>query len=326
MRILLTGATGLLGNNVLEQLLVDGYEVTALLRDPGRVVADVSPYSGRYRYVTGNLCNIKDLRQAARGCDGIINCAGVTDMSLRHLEDYYPVNRDLCRNLVKVAEDEHIGTIIHVSSANTIGYGNAEQVGTEECEMCDPFTRSYYALSKREGEEYLMQAAVTCSLKVVIINPGYIIGRYDVKPTSGKMLLAGWRHRVMEAPPGGKSFVGVRTVAQAAVAALHKGRSGERYLVTGENLTFRQLYELQAKVGGYRQDVLTLPRWLCKAVGAVGDVMSSLGIKVTFTSRNIDQLLVEEHYCNRKVQTKLDVEIQPIEAAVREFLQDRGLI
>lgn len=326
MRILLTGATGLLGNNVLEQLLLDGYEVTALLRDSRRVVVDVSLYSGRYRFMTGDLTDIEDLRQAAKECDGIINCAGVTDMSLRHLEDYYPVNRDLCRNLVKVAEDEHIGTIVHVSTANTIGYGSAEKVGTEECEMCEPFTRSYYALSKREGEGELLQLAKRSSSKVVIINPGYIIGKYDVRPSSGKMLLAGWRHRVMAAPPGGKSFVGARTVAQAAVAALRKGRSGERYLVTGENLTFKQLYELQSKVGGYRQDVLTIPRWLCKAVGALGDVLSSLGIKVAFTSRNIDQLLVEEHYCNRKAQTELEVEIQPIEAAVREFLQDRGLL
>ena len=326
MKILLTGATGLLGNNVLEQLLVDGYEVTALLRDPGRVVADVSRYAGRYRYVIGNLTNIDDLRKASEGCDGIINCAGVTDMSLRHLNDYYPINRDLCRNLVQVAVKSNIGTIVHVSTANTIGFGSIDRDGDEDCAMCAPFTRSYYALSKREGEEELLQLAKRSSLKVVIINPGYIIGRYDVKPSSGKMLLAGWRHRVMAAPPGGKSFVGARTVAEAAVAALGKGRSGERYLVTAENLTFKQFYELQSKVGGYRQKVWTLPHWLCKAVGMLGDVMSSLGIKVAFTSRNIDQLLVEEHYSNRKVQTELEVEIQPIEAAVREFLQDRKLL
>ena len=91
MKILLTGATGLLGNNVLEQLLLYGHEVTALVRDSKRVVVDLSPYVGHYNIKVGDITNIDDLRLAASGCDAIVNCAGLTDMTLRHLKDYYPV-------------------------------------------------------------------------------------------------------------------------------------------------------------------------------------------------------------------------------------------
>ncbi|MBO4587595.1 MAG: NAD-dependent epimerase/dehydratase family protein [Bacteroidales bacterium] len=325
MRILLTGATGLLGNNVLEQLLLDGYEVTALVRDPSRVVADVGRFAGRYGLVTGDLTNLDDLRTAAKGCEGMINCAGVTDMTLRRLEDYYPINRDLCGLLLQVAQEENMGTIVHVSTADTIGYGSEDHDGGEEMEMCAPFTQSYYALSKREGEDILLHAAKEYPQKVVIINPGYIIGRYDVRPSSGRLLLTGWRRRLMAAPPGGKSFVGARTVAQAAAAALSRGRSGERYLVTAENLTFKQLYELQAHIGGYRQRVLTLPRWLCKVVGAIGDALATLGMRVEFTSRNVNQLLIKEYYSSQKAVVELGIKPQPIEEAVREFLHDRGI-
>lgn len=326
MRILLTGATGLLGNNVLEQLLVDGYEVTALVRDPSRVVVDISRYSGRYRFIIGDLTRIEELMSAAKGCTGIVNCAGMTDMTHKRIDDFLPINRDLCQNLLLVAQREGIETIVHVSTADTVGYGSEERAGFENCVMRAPFTRSYYALSKNEGEKVLLQWAENHSPRVVIINPGYIIGKHDVKPSSGRMLLAGWRHRVMVAPPGGKSFVGAHTVAKAVVAALRVGKSGERYLVTGETLTFKQLYELQARLGGYRQLVLELPRWLCLALGAVGNIMEKIGFRVEFTSRNIDQLLIEEHYDNRKMREELKIEAQPIEEAVREFLTDRNLI
>lgn len=115
-------------------------------------------------------------------------------------------------------------------------------------------------------------------------------------------------------------------MAKAVVAALRVGKSGERYLVTGETLTFKQLYELQARLGGYRQLVLELPRWFCLALGAVGNIMEKIGFRVEFTSRNIDQLLIEEHYDNRKMREELKIEAQPIEEAVREFLTDRNLI
>lgn len=330
MRILLTGATGLLGNNVLERLLLYGHEVIAPVRDAKKIDVDLSPYKGLYHIEQGDITNIDDLRRVSCGCDAIVNCAGTTDMTLRNIEGYYPVNRDLCRDLLQISREYRIPVLVHVSTADTIGYGSKEVLSDENDALMFPFTCSYYALSKKEGEDILMEAANHSGNefphRVVILNPGYIIGKHDVKPTSGRMLLMAWRRKVMFAPDGGKCFVGAETVAESVVAALQKGQNGERYLITGESLSFRELFLLQSSVGGYRQRVMMLPRWVCRFAGKAGDLVSSMGITVEFTSRNISQLLIEEHYSNRKMREELDVQPQPIKTAVREFLLDRKLL
>jgi len=329
MKILLTGATGLLGNNVLEQLLLCGHEVTALVRDSKRVVVDLSPYVGHYNIKVGNITNIDDLRHAASGCDAIVNCAGLTDMTLRHLKDYYPVNRNLCCSLLQIAQEKKVSVLVHVSTADTIGYGSKEHVSDENDAMCYPFTRSYYALSKKEGEDCLIESSKGVDEfphRVVILNPGYIIGKHDVRPSSGKMLLMAWRRKVMLAPDGGKSFVSAETVSKAVLAALQKGCNGERYIITDESLSFKELFLLQAAIGGYRQRVILLPHWICRFAGFVGDLLSSIGMNVEFTTRNVSQLLIEEHYGNRKMTEELGIEPKPIKIAVREFLEDRRLL
>ena len=345
MRVLLMGATGLLGNNVLETLLKARYDVTMIVRNPDSIVSIVVPedvkqklcqsngdgevffniQDSEIRVIKGNLTDVDLLCYVAKGCDAIINCAGDTDMSHRHLEDYYAVNRDLCAKLLKVAANVNIATIVHVSTANTIGYGSFAQPAAEQAPMQPPFTKSWYALSKLEGERILVDDWTNTDIRVVVLNPGYIIGKYDVKPSSGKLLMAGWRKRIMLVPPGGKSFVSATTVARAAVAALSKGVGGERYLVTGENLTFRQLFQIEARIGGYRQYIIVLPRGVCRLAGVIGDLIERCGIKVSFTSRNVNQLLVHEYYSNRKMVGELGVEHKPIAEAIEDFLMYKGL-
>lgn len=347
MRVLLTGATGLLGNNVLEALLNVGHDVTMIVRNPDGIVAVDIPVDARrrlcegkngqeavlrignseIRIFRGNITDPTLMCEAAVGCDAIINCAGDTCMSHRRLEDYYPVNRDLCATLLKAAAGS-VTTVVHISTANTIGYGLSDSLSDEQSPMLSPFTESLYALSKLEGEKILLNSlsdSTERKVRIIILNPGYIIGKYDVKPSSGKLLLAGWRKLVMFVPPGGKSFVSARTVAQAAVAALTRGSDGERYLTTGENLSFRKLLEIESIVGGYRQRVVELPRVLCKMVGVVGDVLAKCGLNVTFTSRNINQLLIREHYSNQKMVSEFGVEPRSIAAAIADFVEYRKL-
>ena len=110
------------------------------------------------------------------------------------------------------------------------------------------------------------------------------------------------------------------------MAALQKGCNGERYIITDESLSFKELFLLQAAIGGYRQRVILLPRWICRFAGFVGDLLSSIGMNVEFTTRNVSQLLIEEHYGNRKMTEELGIEPKPIKIAVREFLEDRRLL
>ena len=321
MRILLLGSTGLLGRNVLNLLLEESHEVVTLVRN-GHGIKEIA--NNNLIIVEGSLTDEKCIVKAARGCNAVINCAGTTDMSLLHYEDYLPMNAGLCRTLIKIAETTDTKIIVHVSSANTIGYGTANQPGDEQQPAREPFASSFYTRSKLEGEKEIEEGAKRLpGCHLVILNPGFMIGAWDSKPSSGQLLLAGYKKPIMVTPSGGKSFVSVADVARAAVAALTKGRNGERYLLTGEDMTIYDFYKRQSTICGYRQLLLRLPQWLTAAAGKVGDILRSLKIGTQLSTNNVKQLSVVEYYSSQKAADELDYKPTPIDNAIMDFFSWR---
>ena len=311
--ILLLGASGLLGHNVLRLLLERRERVRVLLRPGSELLIPAS------EVLRGSLLNPSALLQAATGCDAIINCAGTTDMGLRHLEDYFPVNRDLPAQLCRVMDETGIRTLVHTSTANTIAPGTLDHPTDESAPFAAPFDRSYYAISKLEGEKVLLDyAAGHPDRHIVVVNPGFMVGPYDPKPSSGKLLLAGFNKKIMAAPCGGKSFLHVQDAATAICNALKRGENG-RYLLTGESLTLKEFYALQAHVCGYRQAFLTLPKPLVRLAGRFGDLLQRLGARTVLCTRNTDQLLVEEAYDCTRAERDLGLPHTPVAVAIRDF-------
>lgn len=320
MTILLLGGNGLLGHNVLRQLLQQGHAVHALLRNPAALHYQQFPNTHLLKIFQGSLLNDADLERAAQGCDGIVNCAGVTDMSLLRLEDYLPVNRDLCARLLALMNQLSITRLVHTSTANTIGYGTPDRWADEAAPMQAPFSHSFYAVSKSEGEAILVQGAQQHpNYHIIIVNPGFMVGAYDTKPSSGTLLLAAYRKPVMLAPRGGKSFLSAADAAKAIVNALTQGQSGQRYLLTGHNLSLHQFYSLQRKVCGYKQWLIPLPNWMLACAGRVGDLLRSAGIPTQLSTRNVRQLMVREYYTHDKAKTELDMPETPAAQFIAEF-------
>lgn len=321
MTILLLGSNGLLGHNVLKQFLQQGHVVHALLRSVSSLHVEDFPQAATHlRIFKGSILDEAALRRAAEGCDAIVNCAGVTDMSLLHYEDYLPINRDLCGMLVTMMERCGIRILVHTSTANTIGYGLPEVLADEQAPMQAPFSRSYYALSKQEGEALLRQAALQHpDWHVITVCPGFMVGAYDTKPSSGALLLTGYRKPLMAAPKGGKSFIHVEAAAAAITHALTRGESGRRYLLTGQNMTLKEFYRLQARVCGYRQLLLTLPNWVLEVAGRLGDLVRGCGLRTQLSTRNVRQLMVREYYSHGAAASELAMPEIEISQAIRDF-------
>ena len=236
--------------------------------------------------------------------------------------DYLGVNRDLCVRVIAAMKHHGIRRLVHVSTVNTIGHGTESHPADESQPMRPPFADSFYARSKRLGEEAVQEGMRDYpGLEAVIINPGYMLGAYDVKPSSGRMLLAAYRKPLMFAPRGGKAFVHVADVAQAAVNALERGVPGSRYIVVNSQacMSIKELYRLQAAVCGYRQRVVTAPDWLLLAAGRVGDLLRLMGVKTQVSTCNIRQLLVREYYDNHHGLCDLGFSETPIADAIRDF-------
>ena len=321
--ILLTGASGLLGHNVLIILLQRGEQVIAPLRDASRLHLPASLADSPNLHIIpmeGIQFPLPESAIHHSNISAIINCAGTTDMSLPTIDDFMPVNKELVEHLVMLMRDHDIPTLVHVSTANTIGYGSADSPATEAAPFQEPFTASYYARSKRDAEQMLDRVAHDGSgRRIVVVNPGFMVGAYDTKPSSGKLLLAGYKRRWMAVPKGGKSFVHVRDAAEAVVNAVTMGVNGERYLLTGESMTLKEFYELQAEVCGYKQRVLELPDILVLAAGRVGDMLRWMKVRTQLCTHNVRQLMVCEYYDNGKARRQLAVPQTPIVDAIKDF-------
>lgn len=320
MKVLLLGATGLLGHNVLQRLVDEGHSVVAVVR---RVESGEWGVEN-FQTIVGSILDYETLARASEGCEAIVNCAGTTDMSLRHYDDYLPVNRDLCGLLVRLMDERGIRTLVHTSTVNTIGFGLRNLPADETSPMEAPFKGSFYADSKREGEQVVLAAAKE-GRHVVVVNPGFMLGPWDVKPSSGRMLLAAYRKPLMFAPRGGKAFVHVGDVAQAIVNALTRGENGAHYIVVNSHacMTIGKLYRLQAEVCGYRQKTVIAPDWLLLAGGMVGDLLRWMGVRTQVSTRNVRQLLVCENYSNGRALRDLEIKETPIAEAIREFYEWR---
>ena len=323
--ILLAGASGLLGHNVLITLLQRGKQVIAPLRDASRLRLPASLADSPNLHIIpmeGIQFPLPESAIHPSNISAIINCAGETDMSLPTVNDYMPANKDLVEHLVMLMRNHNIPTMVHVSTANTIGYGSADNPATEEAPFQEPFTASYYARSKHNAEQMLERVAHDGSGRcIVVVNPGFMVGAYDIKPSSGKLLLAGYKRRWMAVPKGGKSFVHVRDAAEAVVNAVTMGVNGERYLLTGKSMTLKEFYELQAEVCGYKQRVLELPDILFLAAGKVGDLLQWMKIRTQLCTRNVRQLLVRTYYDNGKARRQLAMPQTPIADAIKEFFE-----
>lgn len=328
MKVLLLGGSGLLGHHVLRLLLQTGHEVSALLRRQSAIHLPqdfMARHAAHYREYIGSLLDYDALRSAAEGCDAIINCAGVTDMSLLRYEDYLPVNRDLCTLLLRLMNESGISRLVHIGTANTIGYGSVDHPANEDAPMMQPFASSLYARSKQEGERALFDEVQRHpDWHVVVLCPGFMVGDYDVKPSSGQLLLTAYRKPLMAVPRGGKSFVAASDVAVATVNALTLGTSGQQYLLTGENMSLADFYRLQASVCGYKQRIVLLPTWLVLMAGAVGSVLRWFRLRTQLSLCNVRQLLVREYYDNSLARRTLAMPSTPVSDAIAQFFEWYG--
>jgi len=316
MKVLVTGANGFLGHRVVMELLLRNEQVRIIVRSTRDIHFDLN----LVEIVEGNFTDYNNLKQAALSCDGIIHIAAVTATNLLHYSDYRKVNVEGTAQLIKVADELKINRLVFVSSANTIGFGTEQQPDDERSIMKFPFSESFYAQSKAEAEQLVIEASKKPNQHIVIVNPSFMLGAFDPKPSSGKLLIMAYKRKLLFIPKGGKNFVAVKDVAVAVCNALTLGLNGERYLASGINLSFKDYYTHQKQVGAYRQKIIHLPDFLFIFIGKVGDLIRKVGIKTDLCSMNMRQLMVREYYKNQKARTELNLPETDLKAAINEAI------
>ncbi len=315
MTVFVTGISGLLGTNLTLLLLEKGYTVKGLVRNKK---LSYPVRHERLHLVQGELQD--DLSLYLEDVTAVIHAAAVTKQNLTRYSDYHKINYTATVQLMQAAIKMNVKKFIYVSTANTIGYGSESTlVIPEQRPMKPPFTRSFYARSKAAAERYLLRRH--SKTEVIIINPTFMIGAHDSKPSSGKIILMGMKHRLLFCPPGGKNFVAVSDVARVIEKCIYSGQNGKRYLVTGENISYADFFKKVRQQTHKTQWLIPVPRFILSIMGCIGDGLHYCNIRSNLGSNNMRILCINNFYGNSACVKELQVQLQSIDEAIAESIQ-----
>lgn len=319
MKVFVTGASGFLGNNLVKTLVANGQEVVALVRTES--AKRIFPASPLLRFCMGDLDNIEDLLRAADGCDAFVHTAADTRMWPSADKAQYTVNVAYTRNILQVARRAGVGKLIHVSTVNTLKPGRSkEQPGTEafpETTLEHPLG---YVATKRLAQRLVLEAAAE-GLPAVVVNPSFMLGPHDYKPSSGALLLALQQGKVPGYTAGGRNFVHVQDVVAGILSAIEKGRTGECYILGHQNLLYREFFDMASELTGKKAGRLYLPPWLTLGYGYANMAWSRLSGKAPALSPPMARAASEvQFYSPEKAVLAFNLPQTPIETAIAETL------
>jgi dihydroflavonol-4-reductase len=272
LKILLTGASGFLGEAVTRQLAEAGHRLIALHRPSSSMTRVKVFLSGTF---TADITDPLVVTQAAQGMDAVVHMAA--DLSHWHARRERIVRTNVIgtRIVAEAAKTAGVPLLIHTSSIAAVGYSADGVPINESAPNNFSAMNLVYHDSKRLAEEEALDAR-RYGVRVVILNPGVLYGPRPLEHPFGHTMLELAAGKVPGHPSGGLSIADVDDVACAFAAALERGRDGTRYLLAGENVTYRAAFEAQANAAGARYAGRTLPAAALFGVAAAFEAKAKL--------------------------------------------------
>lgn len=274
MKAVITGASGLLGGNIAALLVERGHSAACTRRASTRV-AHLAHLPLEWR--DAELGSVAGLAEAFRGAEVVFHCAAQVSVRRALTPELRSANVDGTRHVIDACRKAGVQRLVHVSSSVAVAVSEDGRDVTEDAVWnLDRFgLDDGYARSKVMAEA-LVREAVASGLDAVIINPTYMLGPMDARPSSGKMIIDVVRGRVPGGTPGVNCFVDVRAVARGALAAAERGRAGERYILGGENMSYMDAFKRMAVIAGVKPPRFVLPRLAALPFGLLGDMAERL--------------------------------------------------
>lgn len=316
--VLVTGASGLLGANAVRYLYQAGYQVKILVRASANLsaIADI-PLGVSY----GSIEDPQAVDKAVAGCDYVVHAASLTTQWGVSYEDYKTINIEATKYIAQACLKYGVQRLIYISTANTLGPGSLEQPGTELNAFSLHHLNSGYINSKYIALQYIQEQVQQQGLPAITISPTFMIGKYDIKPSSGQLLLHGLHKKLLVYPPGGKNFVHVEDVCRGIHQAMLTGTIGEVYLLAGHNLTYKDFFKKLHIQSEQSCRMFKAPRALLQSAGHIGSLYRKLSrrpVKLDYAAAYM--LCLDNYYSGAKASRELDIQYQSIDTAIQDAL------
>ena len=270
MLAFLTGATGFVGSHVARALSDQGADLRLLVRANSNLknVEDI-----KAELVTGDLRDPASLEKGIDGCEVVFHVAADYRLWVRDPDEMYRSNVEGTRAILEAARKNRVRRVVYTSSVATMGFANGKPAEENSPVSLDNMIGPYKR-SKFKAEQVAIEAA-RAGQDVVIVNPSTPVGECDIKPTpTGRIVVDFLKRKFPAYVDTGLNLVDVKECALGHISALEKGRTGERYILGGENLTLKQILDKLASITGLPSPTIRVPYVLALATGVVDEIVT----------------------------------------------------
>lgn len=316
-----TGGTGFIGNRIIQKLLEEGAQVTALIRRQSS--SRLSIDHPNLQITTGDLSDSGRLAQAMEGCDFVFHVAGLARPWAPSESMFYKVNVDGTKNILSAARLTGIKKVIFTSTGGV--FSPATDVPAHEDTPRDiPFFNAYEK-SKAEAEQ-LVRAHVQEGQNAAIVNPTRVFGPGKISESNAvtklieKYVFGSWRYVIGDGQSIG-NYTFIEDVVNGHLLAMEQGRPGERYILGGHNLSYTGFFEALAAVSGIDRKIMGIPMWLALTMGQFEQWKAdSFGKPPIITPDWLKKYNYDWTLSSQKAVQELGYHITPLEEAFRKTI------
>jgi len=325
--IVITGATGHLGNVLVRKLVGQNKKVRAVIF-PGENIASLEGLD--VEKVEGDVRLPGSLRKVFEGADIVYHCAGIISILPGQQKQLFQVNVIGTRNVVNICLEKKVKRLVYTSSIHALSEPEPGIVFNESRQFDPENVLGEYSRSKALGTLEVIKG-IGKGLDAVILCPSGIIGPHDYRVSEmGKMIIDFFKRKVKAYVEGAYDFVDVRDVAEGLILACKKGKKGECYILSGQQISVEKMLQYLEKISGVKAPAVKVPHRIARVFGLFNVFYCNL-LKVTplFTPFSIDVLASNSLVSCQKAQIELGYSsrsiYESIKDAVRWFRQE-GII
>jgi len=326
MKVVVTGASGFIGKCLTKRLAQEGHSVRTLVRriDKAEPTSDLD-----VKPVIGDITNLSSLESAFAGAEIVFHLAGLVGYSKSMHQKMVQANVIGTANVIDVAKFQNVAKLVHMSSVVTVGASLDGSPLNEESPYQLGHLNLGYFETKRRAEEVVIEAAKKSQIHAVCVNPGTVYGPGDATKGSRGVQVKVAQGRFPFYTKGGVNVIHVDDVVDCTIRAAHQGRSGHRYILGGENVTLKTLFNWIAEEAQVTAPRICLPTWLVRSLGGLGDYLESKGLKTPINSETAWTSTMYHWFDSSKAARELGLKPRPARDAVKasvSWMKERSII
>ncbi len=319
MNIFVTGATGYVGNNLADRLAGEGHVVHALCRSVNKKSLLNHP---NIKIFEGDITDAASVEKAMQGCEQVYHLAAYARVWAKDASVFYKLNVEGTKHVLEAAKSLGIKNIVFTSTGGVLGPSNGRPVKEDDARFGNVFNE--YEETKTQAEELCKEYCNKYNMRIVTVNPPRIYGPGIESESNAvtrlvKLYLKG-KWKIL--PGDGKrmgSYVHVDDIVNGHVLAMEKGRSGERYILSGVNASYTEFFAVLRKVSGKKATLYPFPVWLMMIAGySIMGYSKITGNPPLLTPKWIKKYLYDWSLSCEKAQRELGYTYRSLEEGLQQ--------